>query len=61
MANPKGSAAIAAKDRYNRKKYDLISFRVPKGRGEELREEAKKRGLSFNAFIVQAIEKFLEE
>ena len=54
-------AELAARNRYNAKTYDQLSFRVPKGRGEELKAEAEKRGMSFNAFVIQAIERFLKE
>lgn len=42
------------------KTQDNIVIRVPKGRKDELKSEAKKRGLSLNMLTVKAIEEYLE-
>ncbi len=41
------------------KTQDNIVIRVPKGRKDELKNEAKKRGLSLNMLTVKAIEEYL--
>lgn len=42
------------------KTQDNIVIRVPKGRKDELKSEAKKRGLSLNMLTVKAVEEYLE-
>ncbi len=41
------------------KTQDNVTIRVPKGRKEELKAEAKKRGLSLNMLTVKAIDEYL--
>lgn len=41
-------------------KFDDIKVRVPKGKREEWREEAKKRSKSLNQFIIDSVEKELK-
>ena len=49
------------KDRYNKKAYDQILFRLPKGGKEWLRESAERKGYtSVNEFITDAVKKFAE-
>lgn len=52
-----GKATTTAKNKYNDKAYDRISLSVPKGKKDQYREEAEKRGMSLNNFIMQALEK----
>lgn len=54
---PKGPAANAAKQRYNRNHYETISLVVKKGRRDEIKELAARYGLSVNALINVCIEK----
>ena len=54
-------AAIAARERYNDKTYDKISFRVPKGTRDNLKRIAAELGKSLNQFIVDAIRAELEK
>lgn len=47
------------KERYNKKAYDKISFRLPKGKKEWLVQKAKEMGYSsVNAFITDAVTQF---
>ena len=49
----------AVKERYNKKAYDKISFRLPKGKKEWLVQKAKEMGYSsVNAFITDAVTQF---
>ncbi len=50
-------AAIAARERYNKKKYDEIKFRVPKGQKELIKSAAEAQSMSLTAYIVNCIEK----
>lgn len=45
-----------ATQRYAKKTYDSIQFRVKKGLREKYNEYAAKRGLSLSAYIQQLIE-----
>ncbi len=50
-----------ATKKYLKAHYDSISIRVPKGKREEYKAAAIKRGMSLNAFIINAIEKAAAE
>ena len=53
---PKNSAAkIAANSRYDKKTYDQITLRVPKGQKDIIKSIAESKGLSPNGYINQAI------
>lgn len=45
-----------ATQKYNKKAYDQLAIRVPKGKREEYNEYAAKRGLSLAAYIQELIE-----
>lgn len=47
--------------RYNKKAYDRIDIIVPKGKRKIIQDFAKKRGLSTNKFINEAIDKAMAE
>ena len=52
----KNSAAkIAANNRYTEKTYDRITFRCRKEDTEKIKAAATAAGLSFNAFILEAV------
>lgn len=51
-----GKTSSAVKNRYNEKAYDRINLVVPKGKKEQIKEHAERKGISTNAFIVKAIE-----
>ena len=42
--------------KYNRKKYDNITFRVPKGNKQKYMDHAEKQKISFNQFIIDAMD-----
>lgn len=42
---------------FNKDKYDAITFRIPKGRKEDVKAVAKAEGKSLNEIIVFALEK----
>ena len=48
-------AAIAARQRYNKKKYDSIVLRAPKGDKAKFQAAADEQGESLNGYIIQAI------
>lgn len=50
-----GRTSSTVKDRYNRKVYDAVTLRVPKGQKEVIQAYAESRGESVNAFIQRAI------
>lgn len=49
-------AQIAARNRYNRKKYDRIVLCVPKGKKQEIQKAAQSEGKSMTRFILDTIE-----
>lgn len=50
----------ACVDRYNRANYEEIKIRVKKGEKAVLQEAAAINGLSLNAYVLAAIEKYRE-
>ena len=50
----------ACVDRYNRTNYEEIKIRVKKGEKAVLQEAAAVKGLSLNAYVLAAIEKYRE-
>ena len=42
--------------KYNAEKYDQISFRVPRGEKERIKEAADQAGMSMAAYIMSAVE-----
>lgn len=54
-------ATNKAVQKYNKKAYDTTILRVKKGKLEEIKEHAKKQGMSLNGYIVQLIEKDMGE
>ncbi len=50
-----------ATQKYVKAHYDSILFRVPKGKRDLYHAAAVKRGMSLNAFIVQAVERAVHE
>ena len=58
---PEGKAAkIEYIMRYNKEKYDKITFTVPKGEKEKIKKNAAGRGLNMNQYIQTSID-FYEE
>lgn len=56
-----GNSSTKAKNKYNAKNYDRVGIMLPKGLGDIWKAEAKKRGLSLNALIQQAMTEYLEK
>lgn len=56
-----GTKITAYKNKYQAEKYDRIIVQVKKGEKEKIKAYAESRGMSLNAFIVEAIEKELRE
>ena len=57
-----GRTSSEVKDRYNRKAYDQLIIRMPKGNKQKLRKEVEAAGYeSVNRFVTEAIEFYLEE
>ena len=48
------------KDRYNKKVYDQIIVRLPKGMKEQLKEQCIKNGDSMNSVFVKAATDYLK-
>lgn len=52
----------AVKDRYNRKTYDQILFRLPKGGKDWIKESASQKGYtSVNEFLTDAVKAFVKD
>ena len=61
MGSKYTEAQNKATQRYLKKAYDDIRVRVPKGKKEEIREHAEKRGESVNGFINRAIDETMKK
>lgn len=55
-----GKTSNESKAKYNAKAYDRINIAVPKGRKEEIKEMADRRGQSINAFLNDLIDEAAE-
>jgi predicted DNA binding CopG/RHH family protein len=51
---------IEYQNRYMKEKYDRIGLMVPKGRKDEIKEQAASRGMSVNEYINRLIEADME-
>lgn len=56
-----GRTSSTVKDRYNKKVYDEIKVRVPKGYKAEIQACAEQCGESVNAFINRAIREAIQK
>ncbi len=45
---------------YNRNQYDRIGLMLPKGIGDQWKTEAKRRNISLNAMVQQAVAYYIE-
>ena len=59
MAVSKKQQACVA--RYTKSHYDDIKIRVKKGERDKLQTLAAEQGMSLNAFIIAAIERYVEQ
>ena len=55
-----GRTSSTVKDRYNKKVYDEIKVRVPKGHKAKIQAHAEQKGESVNAFINRAINEAMQ-
>lgn len=53
-------AQRAASKRWERRNYDLVTLRVPKGHRDEIRRYAASTGDSMNNFIIRAIRELMQ-
>ena len=53
-------AAIAARNRYNEKAYDRVTFMIPKGGKDRLKAAARAAGQSMSAYMLEALRKRTE-
>lgn len=54
-----GYTSPEVKDRYNKKTYDQILIRVPKGAKDQIKKKAQSMGYeSVNKFIMDAVNKY---
>lgn len=56
-----GKTSSVVKDRYNKKVYDEIKVRVPKGKKESIQNYAASKGESVNFFINRVINEAMEK
>lgn len=54
-------ASKNAVNKYNAKMYEQIPLRVKKGEKEQVKEQAKKRGMSVNEYIIGLIKSDMEQ
>lgn len=54
-------AKVRANDRYNKKVYESVGLRVPKGTRERWRSGADRLGLSLAALVVKAVDEYLSK
>ena len=50
-----GNTSAAVRTRYNAKTYDTVSFRIPKGKREKIRQAADQAGQSMAEYIFSAL------
>lgn len=50
-----GNTSAAVRTRYNAKTYDTVSFRIPKGQREKIRQAAELAGQSMAGYICAAL------
>lgn len=46
-----GKTSNAVKDRWNKKAYDQLGIRVPKGMKEQIEAHAQEQGMSLNGYV----------
>lgn len=55
-----GKTSTKVKERWNKKTYDEIKVRVPKGIKESLKKKCDENGISMNYIFVEAAKQYLE-
>lgn len=58
---PYSKSQMIATNKYRSKAYDQINITAKKGMKEVYKSHAEKRGMSLNAYIINLIEKDMEE
>lgn len=48
------------KNEFKKNNYDQILITVSKGTKEQWKEEAKRRNLSLNAFVIEAVKNYIK-
>ena len=48
--------ATQVKDDYNRRNYDCVLVKLPKGAKDELKRAAAEQGVSLNRYILESVE-----
>lgn len=56
-----GKTSAAVKNRWNEANYDRLSVFTPKGKKEQIKAFAEKRGESVNSFINWAIDEAMKQ
>jgi predicted DNA-binding protein len=56
-----GRTSVEVKERWNKKNYDDVRVRLPKGMKEKLKAVCEKDGISMNSIFVKAAEEYLGE
>lgn len=49
------------KNKFNAEKYDRVGLMLPKGKKQEVKEHAEKKGESMNGFIIRAIDETMQK
>ncbi len=49
------------KNKFNTEKYDRVGLMLPKGKKQDVKEHAKKKGESMNGFIIRAIDETMQK
>ncbi len=49
------------KNKFNAEKYDRVGLMLPKGKKQEVKEHADKKGESLNGFINRAIDETMQK
>ncbi len=57
---PASKAKIRANDKYNKKHYDSMIIRVPKGKKEKIVAHANEYDISLNKFLNRAVDETME-
>ena len=57
---PASKAKIRANDKYNKKHYDSMLIRVPKGKKEKIVAHANEYDISLNKFLNRAVDETME-
>lgn len=51
---------VTYKNEFNRQNYDQVIIMIPKGSKEQWKAEAKRRNISLNAMVQQAVAQYID-